>query len=103
MRLCASLASLSGLRISVAMSCGVVHRYGSDLALLWLWCRPAATALIRPVAWEPPYATGVALKRQKKKKKKKERKLVPNLAMDEEGDCMCFFNVIVMHPLSIQG
>ena len=24
-----------------------------DLALLWLWCRPAATAPIRPLAWEP--------------------------------------------------
>ena len=33
-----------------------------DLALLWLWCRPAATALLRPLAWEPPYAA--ALKRQ---------------------------------------
>ena len=32
-------------------------------------CRPAATALIGPLAWEPPYATGVALKRQKTKKK----------------------------------
>ena len=41
-----------------------------DLAFLWLWYRPVATALIRPVAWEPPYATGVALKRQKEKKKK---------------------------------
>ena len=43
-------------------------------ALLWLWCRLAATALIRPLAWEPPYATGVALKRPKKKKKKKAKK-----------------------------
>ena len=33
-----------------------------DLALLWLWRRPAATALIRPLAWEPPYAKGAALK-----------------------------------------
>ena len=32
-----------------------------------LWHRSAATALIRPIAWEPPYAIGVALKRQKKK------------------------------------
>ena len=48
------------------MSCGVGHRCGLDLALLSLWCRPAATALIGPLAWEPPYATGVALKRQKK-------------------------------------
>ena len=41
-----------------------------DLALLWLWRGPAATAPIRPLAWEPPYATGVVLKRQKEKKKK---------------------------------
>ena len=54
------------------MSCGVGHRRGSDLALLWLWPRPAATALIRHLGWEPPYATGVALQRQKKKEKKKE-------------------------------
>ena len=33
-----------------------------DPALLWLWCRLAATAPIRPLAWEPPYAAGVALK-----------------------------------------
>ena len=39
-----------------------------DLVLLWLWHRPVATALIRPLAWEPPYGTVVALKRQKKKK-----------------------------------
>ena len=29
---------------SVAMSCGVGLRRGSDLALLWLWCRPAVAA-----------------------------------------------------------
>ena len=42
--------------------------------MLWLWCRPAYVALIRPLAWEPPYAAGVALKRQKKKKEKKKKK-----------------------------
>ena len=52
------------------MSCGVGRRYGLDVALLWLWCRPAATAPIRPLAWEPPYAVGAALKRQKTKQKK---------------------------------
>ena len=51
------------------MSCAVGCRHGSDLALLWLWCRPAATALIRPLAWEPPYAMGAALKRLKTKRK----------------------------------
>ena len=30
--------------------------------MLWLWCRLAAIVQIRPLAWEPPYAAGVALK-----------------------------------------
>ena len=54
------------------MSCGVGCRYASDLALLWLWCRPAAVALIRPLAWEPPHAAGAAILRQKRPKKKKK-------------------------------
>ena len=28
----------------LALSCGVGHRHGSDPILLWLWCRPGATA-----------------------------------------------------------
>ena len=56
------------------MSCGVGRRRGSDLVLLWLWYRPAATALIRLLAWEPPYAVGAALKGQKRQKKKKNEK-----------------------------
>ena len=52
------------------MSCGVGHRRGSDLALLWLWLcrRPAAAAPIRPLTWEPPYAEGAALKSKKENK-----------------------------------
>ena len=56
------------------MSCSVGCRFGSDLALLWPWRRPVATVLIHPLAWEPPYATGAALKRQKEKKKKERKK-----------------------------
>ena len=44
------------------MSCGVGRRRSSDPALLWLWCRPAATAPIQLLAWEIPYAVGAALK-----------------------------------------
>ena len=44
------------------MSCGEVHRRGSDLVLLCLWCRLAAIAPTQSLAWEPPYAEGVALK-----------------------------------------
>ena len=36
--------------------------------MLWLWVRPVATALIRPLAWEPPYAAGAALEKTKNKK-----------------------------------
>ena len=50
-----SLASLSGLRIWCCRE---------------LWSRSAAIALIRPLAWEPPYAVGTALKRQKDNKTK---------------------------------
>ena len=47
------------------MSCGTGRRRGSDPMLLRLWRRPAAAALIRPLAWETPHAKSVALKRQK--------------------------------------
>ena len=52
------------------MSCGVGCRRGSDPVLLSLWCRLAATAPIRPLAWEPPYAVGAAQEMAKKDKKK---------------------------------
>ena len=55
------------------MSCGVGHRCGLDRALLWLWYRLAAIALIQPLAWEPLYTTDVALKRQKTYTHKKKR------------------------------
>ena len=48
------------------MSCGVGRRPSSDLVLLWLWHRLAAAALMWPLAWEFPHATGAALKRPKK-------------------------------------
>ena len=63
---------------------GVGHRRSSDPALLWLWCKLAAIALIWSLAWEPLYATGATLKRQKKKKEKKKRHSVAFL---------CFVNL----------
>ena len=47
-----SLASINGLQIGRCCE---------------LWCRLVATAPIRPLAWEPPYATGVALRQKDKK------------------------------------
>ena len=40
-----------------------------DPALLWLWCRPVATAPI--LAWELSHAAHEALKRKKNKAKQK--------------------------------
>ena len=77
------------------MNCGVVCRCSLDLAslwlwcslqtqlgsgvlvLLWLWCRLVDAAPIRPLAWEPPYAVGAALKKEKKKKKEKKERNFP--------------------------
>ena len=48
------------------MSCSVGRRYGLGPVLLRLWLRPVASAPIRPLAWESPYAADVALKKKKK-------------------------------------
>ena len=50
-----------------ALPLAVGLRRGLDSTLLWLWHRLVATASIRLLAWESPYATGVALNRQEKK------------------------------------
>ena len=52
------------------MSFGLDHRHSSDPTLLWLWHRPAAAALIRPLALEFPCVVGTALKKQTNKKQK---------------------------------
>ena len=58
------------------MNCGVGHRHSLDLALLWL----EAVALIRPLAWEPPYAAGEALKSKQTNKQTKNPSWVIILA-----------------------
>ena len=68
------------------MSCSIGRRHSSDPALLWLWCGLAATAPIRPLAWEPPYAVGVALekaKRQKQNKTKQKNALSVCMALSQ--------------------
>ena len=64
-----SLASLSGLGIDVAVSCGVGCRRDLDLALLWLWHRLAAIAPIGPLVWN----LHMPQCGPKKTKKKRER------------------------------
>ena len=47
---------------------GVSRRRGLDPELLWFWRRPVAIALIKPLAWEPPYAARSGPRKEKKKK-----------------------------------
>ena len=66
--LCEDVGSIPGLTQWVkdlAASCSVGCSCSSDPVLLWLWL--AAAALIWFLAWELPYATGVAIKKKKKK------------------------------------
>ena len=73
------------------MSCGVGHRHRSDLALLWLWHRPAAISPIRPLAWEPSYAASVALKINKYKKcvRKCQFEYIVNIIIVSKSNVYC--------------
>ena len=67
-----------------------------DPPLLWLWCRLAAAAPIRPLAWKLPFAEGVALKKAKQKKTYVEIRLWFRVVVSQEvhlekhcGDGFC--------------
>ena len=56
--------------LAVVVSYGVGCRRGSDLAWLWLWHRLAVAAPIRLLVWEPQYALGAVLEKDKNKQTK---------------------------------
>ena len=69
----------------MAVSCGVGCRHGLDPALLWQRRKLAATALIRPLAWDPPYAMSVTLKKKKKKTKKIKNRYIAQSSNSTSG------------------
>ena len=84
-----SLASLSELR-DLVLPWAVVyvgHRHGSDLALLWLWSRLAATAPIWSLAWEHPHAMGGAPP-PPPKKKSSEREKTSKVSQEQHAEGM---------------
>ena len=64
----------AGQGSGTAMSCGVGCKCGSDPPLLGLWCRPAAVAPIRPLAWELACHRYGPKKQNKTKQNKKTKK-----------------------------
>ena len=80
---------------------GLDCRCSLDLALLWLWHRLAATALIRPLAWDLPYAVGVALKSQKKKKEKRKEKKKKTQMVNKPQRNLKGNNVSIIYNLNI--
>ena len=53
-----------------------------------LWCRPAGTVLIRPLAWESPYTMGAALKKKvalMDRQREEHSRLVPPRTMPPLG------------------
>ena len=78
-----SLASLSGLRIQC---CHELCRSQMHSDLAWQWCRLAAAALIQPLAWKFPYASGAAVKKKILKMKKKK----PQTTKTNRQNGVCF-------------
>ena len=75
------------------VSCGVDYRLSSDPALLWH--RLAAVALIRPLAWKPPYATGLALK-IKTNKKTLRLSLVSSFSLSKNSHIYTFIQFFLL-------
>ena len=78
------------------MSCGVGRRHGSDPALLWLWWRPVATVPIRPLAWEPPYASAVAQEMAKRQNNNNNNNFGYNELCKWHGICIKFVTSIIV-------
>ena len=87
------------------MSCGIGHRCSSDPTLLQLWHRPVATAPIRPLAWEPPYAMGVAQEKAKRQQQQQKKRLCLEPASSSLNSCpqqgMLLLSPIYTHSYSI--
>ena len=76
----------------------VGQRRGSDPALLRLWRRPAATAPIWPLAWEPPCATSAALGKAKRQKQTNKPNKTKNRTTEMDNNCLILYACISQTP-----
>ena len=70
----------------IAGSCGVGCRHGLDPALLWLWCKLAAVALIQPSLGTSVCCECVPKKKTKTKKQKNYNHLQSNYQLEQHED-----------------
>ena len=68
------------------MSCSVGRRHGSDTELLWLWCILAASALIRPLAWELHMLWVQPQREKKEREREREKERKGNERQREKGE-----------------
>ena len=66
--------------------------------LPWLWCRLAAAAAIQLLAWDLPYAAGVALKDENKNKTKKWMPVIKLFAFNSAN----YWENLYLLPLAVQ-
>ena len=108
-----------GQGFGVPVSCSAGRRHSLDPALLWLWCRPAAVAPIRPLAWELPYAAGAALKSKETKQNKQKqtnkqkttythtKKLLDFCGVKGKTECLgkqeLIYSVNIYVPCTVEG
>ena len=65
-----------------------------DPAWLWLWCRPAVTALNQPLAWEPSYVAGAVLKNKIKRQKNPHQTGIVKASLRTLSSDPCLFKVL---------
>ena len=70
--------SLTGIHEDMGSIPGLTENV-KDMALLWLWHRPAAAAPIQVLVWKLSHAMGMVFKKEKKKKRKKRKETFPRL------------------------
>ena len=72
-----------------------------------LWCRPVAIAPVRPLAWELPYAVGVAQEMAKRQKQTNKQKNPKKQWVNEEikKEIKKYIRQMIMktQPLKIYG
>ena len=76
-----------------------LNQWVKDPPLLWLWCRPAATAPVQPLAWGLSYAIYHRYSRRKSKKKRRWKKRKGRKLISSQFRWQCSKTMIQTLPI----